>query len=137
MKDEGQGVVTVLGLLIVALMVTGLAIDMTRAVVVRRNLQAACDAGALAGASMVDVGVLRTSGGRQIILDPQAAQTEAQRVFALQAPSGSRGTAHASATTVAIDGGATVSASLLALAGVTSFEIPVKCEAAPRRPQSP
>lgn len=132
MKDEGQGAVTVLGLLILALMVVGLAVDTTRAIVVRRDLQAACDAGALAGASMVDQALLRSSGGRLRELDRRDAEVEAIRVFEIQAPTGARASARADATSISVVSGAEVRLTLLALAGLSTIDVPAHCRATSR-----
>jgi hypothetical protein len=64
----------VLGLALIAFAIAGLAVDGTRAFLMRRTLQNAADASALAGASEVDVRTYYSTGGRRIALDPWGAR---------------------------------------------------------------
>lgn len=78
MKDErGQVMVLVIGLGLLAFAVAGLAVDGTRAFLLRRTLQNAADAAALAGAGELDQETLYRSGGRSVRLDPAAARSRA------------------------------------------------------------
>jgi Flp pilus assembly protein TadG len=72
--ESGQVAVLVLGL---ALVVMAVAVDGTRAFLARRTLQNAADAAALAGAAELDETTVYASGGRTLVLDPQAARAVA------------------------------------------------------------
>ena len=72
--DRGQVAVLVLGLALLAFAVAGIAIDGTRAFLMRRTLQNAADASALAAASELDDQSYYASGGRLVQLDPEAAE---------------------------------------------------------------
>jgi uncharacterized membrane protein len=74
-RDErGQVTVLVLGMALIAFAVAGIAIDGTRAFLMRRTLQNAADASALAGSGELDATAYYASGGRRIMLDPAAAE---------------------------------------------------------------
>lgn len=79
-RDE-QGTVTlwVLGLCVSTLFLGGLGLDLWRAVAVRRDLSAAVDAAATAGANGLDEGALRAGALR---LDAARAQAFARDVLA-------------------------------------------------------
>jgi Flp pilus assembly protein TadG len=72
--QRGQVTILVLGLSMVAFAVAGIAVDGTRAFLMRRTLQNAADASALAGAGELDVDAYYASGGRRLVLDPLAAK---------------------------------------------------------------
>lgn len=121
--DSGQGTVAVIGLLILSLAIVGLAVDTTRLIIVRRDLQSAADAAALAGASQIDGRTFRSSGGTLLKLDPQAAHASAFRTFALQAPAGSSESPTATRDWVAVVAWARVQFTFLPLVGFDSAEI--------------
>ena len=74
-RDErGQVTVLMLGMALIAFAVAGIAIDGTRAFLMRRTLQNAADASALAGSGELDVDAYYSSGGRRMTLDPTAAK---------------------------------------------------------------
>lgn len=75
--DRGQAAIFVIGMGIVALVVTFFAVDATRAFLMRRTLQNAADAAAVAGASQLDEGAYYASGGTRTVLDPRAAEASA------------------------------------------------------------
>jgi uncharacterized membrane protein len=64
----------VIGMAILCFAVGGLAVDGTRAFLLRRSLQTAADAASLAGAGQLDRNLYYSSGGRRIVLDRSAAQ---------------------------------------------------------------
>ena len=64
----------VLGLALVSFAVAGLAVDGTRAFLLRRTLQNAADSSALAGAAELDQQVYYESEGRHVVLDPDSAE---------------------------------------------------------------
>jgi Flp pilus assembly protein TadG len=76
-RDGGQITVMALGLAIITLAVAGLAIDGTRAFLLRRTLQNAADASALAGSGGLDSTAYYSSGGGRIQLEPAAARRAA------------------------------------------------------------
>ena len=83
MRGRGQaGSVT--GMLIVVLFVmlafAGLAVDGTRLMLARRDLQALADSAALAGASSIDEARYRATGGVEVVLDPAGARFAAAAV---------------------------------------------------------
>lgn len=73
-REEGQVTVLVLGLALVGFAVAGLAVDGTRAFLMRRTLQNIADSSALAGASELDTAAYYSTGGRKIVLDVAAAR---------------------------------------------------------------
>ncbi|HVM35392.1 MAG TPA: pilus assembly protein TadG-related protein [Actinomycetota bacterium] len=76
-REQGQATVFVLGMSLVCFAVAGVAVDGTRAFILRRTLQNAADASALAGASELDRGALYSDG--RIVLDPTKARSAAAR----------------------------------------------------------
>jgi Flp pilus assembly protein TadG len=77
MRDEGgYASILVLGMALIAIAVAGVAIDGTRAFLLRRSLQNAADAAALAAASEIDRDGYYASGGRSIAIDPDAARAQ-------------------------------------------------------------
>lgn len=134
-RDTGQGTVTVIGLLVLSLAVAGLAIDTTRLVIVRRDLQNACDAGVLAGASQIDEGQLRRSGGTAFALNPNTARDRALAVINSQAPSGYRAEVRATDSEVAATVAAWVEMKFLLFAGVSGASVSASCRAQPHPPR--
>lgn len=72
--DDGQATLFVLGMALVALAVTFFAIEGTRSFLMRRTLQNAADAAAIAGASQLDESAYYSSGGMRATLDPGEAE---------------------------------------------------------------
>lgn len=72
-SEAGQVTPLILGLTLVVLSVSGLAVDGTRAFLLRRSLQNAADAAALAGAGEVDTSVYYSSGGEDVTLEAERA----------------------------------------------------------------
>ena len=73
-NERGQASVLLVGVLLIGLMFAGLAVDGARMFTARRDLQNVADSAALAGASSLDEGVYRASGGGDVQLDPVAAR---------------------------------------------------------------
>lgn len=73
----GQLSIFVLGLAMLLFAVAGVAVDGTRAFLMRRTLQNAADGSALAGAGEVDVDTYFRSQGKEVVLDPVAARRTA------------------------------------------------------------
>jgi hypothetical protein len=77
-RDEsGFATVFLVGLALVAIAVTGVAVDATRAFLLRRTLQNAADSAALAAASEIDRNAYYASGGTGVQLDPEGARSRA------------------------------------------------------------
>ena len=68
--------------MLVVLTFAGLAVDGTRLVLARRDLQALADSAALAGASSIDEARYRATGGAEVVLDPASARFAAASVVA-------------------------------------------------------
>jgi uncharacterized membrane protein len=76
-SQGGQVTILVLGLAMLLFAVAGVAVDGTRAFLLRRTLQNAADASALAGAGEVDVETYFETAGQRVALDPTAARRTA------------------------------------------------------------
>jgi hypothetical protein len=76
-RDSGQTTVFIVGVSLLAFAVAGLAVDGTRAFLLRRTLQNAADSAAVAGAGELDRPAYYSSGGRTIRLDPRSASATA------------------------------------------------------------
>lgn len=79
--ERGQASVLLIGVLMIGLMFVGLAVDGARMFTARRDLQSVADSAALAGASSLDEGVYRASGGDDVRLDPVAARRAVDEVL--------------------------------------------------------
>ena len=73
--DSGQMTIFVVGLALVAMAVTAFAIEGTRAFLMRRTLQNAADAAAVAGASQLDERAYYSSGGDVVAIAPAEADS--------------------------------------------------------------
>jgi hypothetical protein len=114
----------------VVLAVSGLVVDGTRAFLLRRTLQNAADAAALAGAGEVDVPAYYSSGGRTIVLRPEAAQRAAHRWLAARGIAG-RVVVDVEAEGVAVVLRSRVDTLFLRLAGIDSVPVAVSARAGP------
>ena len=83
-SESGQVTVLVLGMALVAFAVGGLAVDGTRAFLLRRTLQHAADGASLAAASELDTTSYYASGGNRIELDLAPARRTAERWLGLR-----------------------------------------------------
>ena len=81
-SERGQASVLLVGVLLIGLMFVGLAVDGARMFTARRDLQNVADSAALAGASSLDEGVYRATGGGEARLDPAAARQAVNDVLA-------------------------------------------------------
>ncbi|MBA2272684.1 MAG: hypothetical protein H0W21_02105 [Actinobacteria bacterium] len=128
--QSGQLSVLVLGLAMLLFAVAGVAVDGTRAFLLRRSLQNAADGSALAGAGEVDVHAYYRTAGREVILEPLAARRAALEWLA-------RRSLPAEAAVAADTGGLRVrlagrmDTSFLALIGLRSIEVAAEAEAEP------
>ena len=73
-RDNGSASVLVLGMALVTFAISGVAVDGTRAFLLRRSMQNACDSIALAAAARLDESVYYRSGGDVVRVDPRAAR---------------------------------------------------------------
>ncbi len=139
-QEAGQVTVLAVGLAVVTFAVAGLAVDGTRAFLLRRTLQNAADAAALAGAAALDTGAYYSSGGQRIVLDREGARREA---LAWLSRRGVRATASVvvgeSNVSVILRGEAAVT--FLALVGLESVPVATQARAepmpGPRPPRPP
>jgi uncharacterized membrane protein len=128
--ERGQVTVLVLGMALLAFAVAGLAVDGTRAWLLRRSLQNAADAAALAGAGEIDREAYYSSGGSALVLDPRSGEAVAARWLQR------RGIDAAAVVTadedrVAVEMRATIDTTFLALVGVRTLEVAAEADAAP------
>jgi hypothetical protein len=84
MYERGQVTVMALGLALVSLVMAGLAVDGTKAFLLRRTLQNAADSASLAGAGAMDGDAYYESGGKTIELSPEDAARTARRYLAFR-----------------------------------------------------
>ena len=76
-NQSGQITVFVIGMALLGFSVVAFAIDGTRAFLLRRTLQNAADAAAVAGASQLDEAAYYSSGGDRVTIDPGAGRSVA------------------------------------------------------------
>lgn len=76
--ESGQALVLVLGVLLVCLAVTGVAVDMTRAALLRRSLQSVADSAVTRGASQLDTARYYSSGGLRAGVEPDRGASAAR-----------------------------------------------------------
>jgi hypothetical protein len=76
--EQGQVSVLALGLALISLAIAGLAVDGTKAFLMRRTLQNAADSASLAGAGEIDRGDYYSSGGQDVGLSVQGAARTAR-----------------------------------------------------------
>lgn len=129
-EEKGQVTILVLGFALVAFAVAGLAVDGTRAFLMRRSMQAAADAATLAAAGELDVVRYYESGGEQVWLDPAAARAVAQDWLAAR---GLPATAIIETTPqgVALVLRGRVRATFLGLVGIDELPVAVEARAEP------
>ena len=128
--ERGQVAVLALGMALLAFAVAGLAVDGTRAWLLRRSLQNAADAAALAGAGELDQAAYYASGGRVAELDPERGEAVAER-WLTERGLDARWTVTPSAGSVTVEMRAEMPTTFLALVGVGSLPVAVEADAAP------
>lgn len=84
MSEQGQVTVMALGLALVSLVMAGLAVDGTKAFLLRRTLQNAADSASLAGAGEIDRDAYYGSGGEALELSSEATMRTARRYLTLR-----------------------------------------------------
>ncbi len=130
-RDPGQASVLIVGMLMVLLVVGGLVFDGSRAFLLRRNLQNAVDAAVLAGAEKIDVELWKRSGGAVIDIDRESAIAAARGIFRERAPYGSAADFDVSGTRVFGRGRCRIDFFLLALVGISGYDIEAGASASP------
>ena len=129
-SDRGQVTVFVVGWALVAIAMAAFAIDGTRAFLMRRTLQNAADASALAGASELDAGAYYASGGSRIRVDPASAEQVAERWLVTRGLAADADIA-ADAEGVAVVLRREMPTTLLSMIGVRSIPVAVEATAQP------
>jgi len=84
MSERGQVTVMALGLALMSLVMAGLAVDGTKAFLLRRTLQNAADSASLAGAGEINSDAYYRSGGKTLELSPEEAVRTARRYLELR-----------------------------------------------------
>jgi hypothetical protein len=84
MSERGQVTVMALGLALMSLVMAGLAVDGTKAFLLRRTLQNAADSASLAGAGTIDGDAYYGSGGKSVEISAEEATRTAQEYLALR-----------------------------------------------------
>jgi hypothetical protein len=121
----------VIGMLVVVLAVSGLAIDGTRAFLERRALQNAADAAALAAADQLDLDAFYEAGGESIALDPDAARAAAFEMLA-QAGRDARGSVVTGDGAIEVRIRGSVKTQFLRLLGIDLIPVAVVARAEPQ-----
>jgi len=83
-SESGQVTIMALGLAMMSLSIAGLAVDGTKAFLLRRTLQNAADSATLAASGEVSRSELYRSGGRALALSPDDAARTARNYLALR-----------------------------------------------------
>ena len=132
MSERGSVTVWMLGLVLAAILVGGIAVDLGHAFSERRALGAAADAAALAGSGALDEAWYRATG--EVRLDPVEAARRARRSLGTQLDVGALRAARVDADTtrVDIDLDGVTDLTLLRLLGTDRVAIRIRAEAAPR-----
>lgn len=129
-SEVGQVTLLALGLAVVTFAVAGLAVDGTRAFLLRRTLQNAADASALAGSGGLDSSSYYSSGGRRIVLDPDAARRAALELLQRRGIDG-QVSVIADASAVQVNLRDEASTSFLSLVGIRGLPVAVVARAEP------
>ena len=128
--ESGQTTILALGLALVAFAIAGLAVDGTRAFLLRRSLQNAADAAAVGAAGELDTSSLYATGGRNVAIDPSSA-----RAAAIELLSGrslpARASISADATGVTVVLRASLPTTFLGVVGVGTVPVAAEARAEP------
>ena len=122
--------VLVLGLALVAFAIAGLAVDGTRAFLLRRSLQNSADAAAIAAASELDTDSYYATSGRVVRLDAEGARLVATR-FILDRGLDARSQVHIERESVTVILRGRLPTSFLGLVGIDAVPVAVEARAAP------
>lgn len=132
-SERGSVTGMLVAVMVVVLAFAGLALDGTRLLLARRDLQALADSAALAGASSIDEGRFRASGGREVVLDPAGARLAAAGVVSTSGwPADGRGAVEVAGARVRVHLERPVGLTLLSLVGIAPPVIGATATADPR-----
>lgn len=132
-RDAGQATILLLGALLIGLAFLGLAVDGARMFTTRRDLQNVADSAALAGASAIDEGAYRSSGGMVVRLDPAGARVAAERVVsAARLPPSTRVDVRVVPDRVEVHLARPVDTTILRVVGLGAQQIGASARASPR-----
>lgn len=129
-SESGQTTILVLGLALVAFAIAGLAVDGTRAFLLRRSLQNAADSAAVGAAGELDTSSLYSTGGRSVALDPGAARAQAIELLSGRSLP-ARASIRADATGVTVVLRASLPTTFLGVVGVKAVPIAAEARAEP------
>jgi Flp pilus assembly protein TadG len=131
-RDEsGQTTILVVGLSLLAFAVAGIAIDGTRAFILRRSLQNAADSASVAGAGELDEAAYYDSGGRKVVLEAASASGTAESYLARKGlPADSAIEADSEGVYVVLR--AESPTTFLRLVGIEAIPVAVEARAEPR-----
>lgn len=128
-NDAGQVTILVLGLAMVAFAATGLAVDGTRAFILRRSLQGTADSAATAAAATLDRNSLYEDG---LSIDARSAESVARGMLQRRSlPDSTTVRLRVSATEVELTLRSEMPTSFLGLVGFDRVAVAVVAEAAP------
>jgi hypothetical protein len=130
-REAGQTMILVLGLSLLAFAVAGIAVDGTRAFILRRSMQNAADSASTAGAGELDATAYYYSGGKRVVLEPAAASGTAERYLARKGIRG-RSSVEASTDQVYVVMRAEAPTTFLRLVGIEAIPVAVESAAQPR-----
>lgn len=80
-NEDGHVTVLAIGLTLVVFAVAGLAVDGTRAFIVRRSLQNLADGIAVSSAGQLNADMYYRSGGASVVVDPERAENAASQIM--------------------------------------------------------
>lgn len=130
MKERGQVTVLALGLVILTFAVSGLAVDGTRAFLLRRTLQNAADAASLAGTGELNAGTYYGTGGKSLLLDPEASRRTALDLLRSRGI-GAEARIQATTASVVVTLRSEATTMFLRLVGVDSIPVSARSRSAP------
>ena len=128
-SERGSVLISGLLLTVALVMVLGAAVDIGHAFIVRRDLSAAADQAALAGAQQLDLHAVHQG---QLALDPAQAQQAA--LATLAGEPGIKAQANANAEDVEVRVTRTFPTVLLRLVGLANLTVSAQANATPRAP---
>jgi Flp pilus assembly protein TadG len=130
-REAGQTTILVVGLSLLAFAVAGIAIDGTRAFILRRTLQNAADSASTAGAGELDETAYYYSGGKKVTLQPGSASRTASRWLARKGID-ARSSVEADEQGVHVVMRAVAPTTFLRLIGIETIPVAVESTAEPR-----
>jgi uncharacterized membrane protein len=129
-SQAGQTTILVVGFALVCFSVCGLAVDGTKAFLLRRTLQNAADAASTAGASQLDTAAYYLSGGRKVDVDPARARLVAAKYLSLRGIAAQAGVT-ADPSGVVVELRTFMRTTFLGLVGIDSVEVSANARAEP------